>query len=301
MIEIKAISIDRKIEAHCNLIKSSLWIHPEDHSRVMMSLYFEIENTGEIPIDEITFYFSPLIEITRIEDRTQTYSKEYREFIGANFEPINHPASYYLSGTTKSNILIKYDDPIPPKEIASTLFRMELNCSFDKKPFYKRVMGHGNLWQFEFWTWGNPPKLRRGHNRLNIKEEDIWIMIPNTLYRSSEFLHSNPRARLSRPLTKDEIEEGKYDKEWVHAGTYCMNWDLPNKVPMIPRQQTYSIRYVTQLAPFISLAGLFASIIALLSIGVNIESMTFLGQSIYLLIALIFIVLTLLATIYSYF
>ena len=298
MIEIKAISVDKKIDAECKLIKSSVCIHPKNHKRVMMSIYFEIYNKCDIPIEEITFYFSSLINL-EIEDKTKTYSTKYRKFIGANLDPENHPADYLQGGTPARRIVVKYDDPILPRKIGSTLFKLEFERHSDRRSLLRKIMGHGDVWKFELWTW-RKPKLMRNHKLLNVKGEDIWVMIPKTLYRSSEFLHSNPGSKLSRLLTQEEIDEGRYNKEWVHPDTYCLNWSVQNENPMIPRQQTYSIRYTAQIVPFVSLISLFASITALLSLGMNIGSMTFLGQYIYLLIALIVILLTLLATIYSY-
>jgi hypothetical protein len=295
MIEIKAVSIGKEIEAVCKLIKVSAWIHPENHDAVMLNLYLEIQNIGNIPIDEIVLYFHSLTEISRIEDKTLTYTPRYRKFIGASSESKNHPADYFSQETKRTKkIVVKYKEAVPPKESAATLVGMELKCSLEKTPLLRRIITREKAWEFGLWTWRKSGVLMANHKFLNFEEEDIWVMIPKTLYRSSEFLRSSPLPRLSRPLANDEMQEGKYDRNWVREGTYCVNWNVENDLPIIPRQQMYSIQHVTQDVPAISLIGLAASIITLFSLSIEIVPIA------YLFLALMFIFLTLVAVIYSY-
>lgn len=301
MIEINAISIDRRIEAECNLIKSSIIIHPQNHERVTLNIYLEIRNNGGIPIDEIVLYFSPATKIEKTEDKTNTYTQEYRKFIGAHSDPKAHAARPLLDGNKKSRmIILRYDDPIQPEEVGITLLKVEVECPLDKTSFLKKVMAQENAWIFELWTWHEKGILPPNHKLLNCIEEDIWIMIPKSLYKSPKFLQTNPTARLSRSFTRDEINEANYDKEWIRPGTRCLNWNVIRNAPNRPRDQIYSIQHVTQLNPFISLVSLLALIVTLLSLSINIGSLTFLGQYIYFLIALVFISMTIPAIIYSY-
>ena len=300
MIELKAISIKEEIEAECELIKLSIWIHPEDHNKVMLTLYLETQNIGNISLDEITLHFSPSTKIKKLEDKTNTYTKKYRKFIGADSQPKNHPAECHLQEEKSKEVVISFFDPIQPKEFGSTLVKIELECSLDKTSFLKRIITQKNAWTFGLWIWHWAGTLKRNRKLLDYKEEDVWIMIPKSLYREPEFLQLNPPAKHSQLFLQEDIEKGNYSKEWAHSGTLCLNWNTPLNVSKNPRGWIYSVQHTTQHSPSIPLISLFALMAILLSLSMDIGSKIFLGQYIYLLIALVSISIAIPPIIYSY-
>ncbi|MGD2249631.1 MAG: hypothetical protein PVF58_14585 [Candidatus Methanofastidiosia archaeon] len=300
MIELKAISVKEETEVECELIKLSLWIHPEDHNKVTLNIYLEIRNIGDITLDEIILHFSPSTKIKELEDKTDAYTEEYRKLIGANLQSRNHPAEYLLRDEKSKEVVISFIDPIQPKELGSTLVKMELECNLDKASFLKKIITQKNAWKFGLLIWNWPGTLKRNQKLLDCKEEDIWIMIPKSLYREPEFLQLNPPTKYSQPLHQDDIENASYDKEMVYSGTLCLNWNTSSNVSKNPRGWIYSVQHITQHSPSIPLISLFALMAILLSLSMDIGSKTFLGQYIYLLIALISISIAIPPIVYSY-
>jgi hypothetical protein len=302
MIGMNAIGIEENIEAECELAKWSIWIHPKRHNRVLILIYLFVKNNGDIPIDKITIYFPFLTNILKIKDKTEVYTSKYREFIGAGLKLRNHPVDCFQYTTTENckRIMMKFAESIPPREAGDTLVSIELENHLRKTSPFRRAVTQENAWNFEFCTWYDVGVLERGHKPLRSKEEDVWIMIPKTLYRTIEAIKSIPGARQSQVMTEDIINRGNYDREWAHPDTYALNWDFGSAGPGWPRRQIYSVRHITQRSPLISIVGFLWLTVNVLSLGMDLGSATSLGRYIYFLILLLFLPILIPGIVYSY-